>query len=70
MMIRKFGFAHFTDSEVANTPRPATAAAAAKPACCKNLRLLNILIPCSILLNDPTSYGSEIIISGNREFVI
>jgi len=69
-MIRKFGFARFAESPNAKTPRPTTAEAAAKPACCKNLRLLNILISYSILLNVPESSGSEIIIPVNREFVI
>jgi hypothetical protein len=70
MMIRKFGFARFDESAAANTPRPKTADAAAKPALCKNLRLLNILISCSVLLNIPESSDSEIIIPGNHEFVI
>jgi len=70
MMIRKFGFARFADSATANTPDPTAADAAAKPACCKNLRLLNILISYSILLNVLERSDSEIIIPGNREFVI
>jgi hypothetical protein len=69
-MIRKFGFARPADSAIANTPGPTTAATAVRPACCKNVRLLNILISCSILLNAPERSGSEIIIPGNHEFVI
>ena len=52
-MMRKLGFTRFVDSASVNAPRPTTTDAAAKPACCKNLRLLNNLISCSILVNVP-----------------
>jgi hypothetical protein len=70
MMIRKFGFARFAESANPKTPRPTTTDIAARPACCKNMRLLNILISYSTFLNVPERSDSEIIIPGNREFVI